>query len=151
MQPRQPISSASQLMFNVRPLTRLNNVMLQPALRSLRACTKSFAGSGPRRIAFSLQNPVFRGPEPSYACTRRAYATKRAKKVQPVEEAQPVLPVQQVKLRDYQLECIQSVVSAIKNGHKRLGISLATGGGKTVGEILVLLMSYDLSPSLCIF
>ena len=37
-----------------------------------------------------------------------------------------------LQLRDYQEECIQSVLSSIENGHKRLGISLATGAGKTV-------------------
>ncbi|KAK3940640.1 P-loop containing nucleoside triphosphate hydrolase protein [Diplogelasinospora grovesii] len=37
-----------------------------------------------------------------------------------------------VRLRDYQEECIQSVLSSLSQGHKRLGISLATGSGKTV-------------------
>ncbi|OBR12261.1 DEAD/DEAH box helicase [Colletotrichum higginsianum IMI 349063] len=37
-----------------------------------------------------------------------------------------------VQLRDYQEECIQSVLQSLKDGHKRLGISLATGSGKTV-------------------
>lgn len=37
-----------------------------------------------------------------------------------------------LKLRDYQLECIKSVVLSLKRGHKRVGISLATGSGKTV-------------------
>jgi superfamily II DNA or RNA helicase len=37
-----------------------------------------------------------------------------------------------VRLRDYQEECIQSVLSSLDNGEKRLGISLATGSGKTV-------------------
>lgn len=36
------------------------------------------------------------------------------------------------KLRDYQLECIKSVLLSLKRGHKRVGISLATGSGKTV-------------------
>ncbi|KAG5960657.1 hypothetical protein E4U58_004580 [Claviceps cyperi] len=36
------------------------------------------------------------------------------------------------KLRDYQLECIQSVLSSLEQGQKRVGISLATGSGKTV-------------------
>ncbi|KAK3688103.1 P-loop containing nucleoside triphosphate hydrolase protein [Podospora appendiculata] len=36
------------------------------------------------------------------------------------------------RLRDYQEECIQSVLSSLEKGHKRLGISLATGSGKTV-------------------
>ncbi|KAI1497685.1 P-loop containing nucleoside triphosphate hydrolase protein [Biscogniauxia marginata] len=39
---------------------------------------------------------------------------------------------QPIQLRDYQEECIQSVISSLQNGHKRLGISLATGSGKTV-------------------
>ncbi|KAL2788371.1 P-loop containing nucleoside triphosphate hydrolase protein [Aspergillus keveii] len=37
-----------------------------------------------------------------------------------------------IQLRDYQEECIQSVLSHIGEGHKRLGVSLATGSGKTV-------------------
>ncbi|CAM1511390.1 Fc.00g089030.m01.CDS01 [Cosmosporella sp. VM-42] len=37
-----------------------------------------------------------------------------------------------LKLRDYQLECIQSVLTSLKEGHKRVGVSLATGSGKTV-------------------
>lgn len=39
---------------------------------------------------------------------------------------------QPVQLRNYQEECIQSVLSSIEQGQKRLGISLATGAGKTV-------------------
>ncbi|KAK4231283.1 putative ATP-dependent helicase IRC3 [Podospora fimiseda] len=39
---------------------------------------------------------------------------------------------QQITLRAYQEECIQSVLAAIENGQKRLGVSLATGSGKTV-------------------
>ena len=37
-----------------------------------------------------------------------------------------------VRLRDYQEECIQSVLSYLQKGEKRLGVSLATGSGKTV-------------------
>ncbi|KAI6244996.1 putative mitochondrial ATP-dependent helicase irc3 [Erysiphe necator] len=36
------------------------------------------------------------------------------------------------KLREYQEDCVQSVLSNISEGQKRLGISLATGAGKTV-------------------
>ncbi|KAK2606080.1 putative ATP-dependent helicase IRC3 [Conoideocrella luteorostrata] len=36
------------------------------------------------------------------------------------------------KLRDYQQDCIKSVLLSLKRGHKRVGISLATGSGKTV-------------------
>ncbi|RMD43690.1 hypothetical protein DV735_g1406, partial [Chaetothyriales sp. CBS 134920] len=37
-----------------------------------------------------------------------------------------------IKLRPYQEECIQAVLSCLSQGHKRLGISLATGSGKTI-------------------
>ncbi|KAL4927300.1 DEAD/DEAH box helicase [Aspergillus undulatus] len=37
-----------------------------------------------------------------------------------------------IQLRDYQEECIQSVMDHVGEGHKRLGVSLATGAGKTV-------------------
>ncbi|KAK3353560.1 P-loop containing nucleoside triphosphate hydrolase protein [Lasiosphaeria hispida] len=39
---------------------------------------------------------------------------------------------QRILLRSYQEECIQSVLTSFDKGHKRLGISLATGSGKTV-------------------
>ncbi|KAJ4354209.1 putative ATP-dependent helicase IRC3 [Didymosphaeria variabile] len=37
-----------------------------------------------------------------------------------------------ITLREYQEECIQSVLAYLAKGHKRLGVSLATGSGKTV-------------------
>jgi ATP-dependent helicase IRC3 len=42
-----------------------------------------------------------------------------------------------VQLRPYQEESIQSVLKYLENGEKRLGVSLATGGGKTVGLLMV--------------
>ncbi|TAQ91049.1 hypothetical protein B7494_g589 [Chlorociboria aeruginascens] len=45
--------------------------------------------------------------------------------------ATPSLPTV-VRLRQYQEECIRAVLSHLDQGHKRLGISLATGSGKTV-------------------
>ncbi|KAF1993421.1 P-loop containing nucleoside triphosphate hydrolase protein, partial [Amniculicola lignicola CBS 123094] len=51
-----------------------------------------------------------------------------------VASLQPVStpPALRIQLREYQEECIQSVLSYLEKGHKRLGISLATGSGKTV-------------------
>lgn len=49
----------------------------------------------------------------------------------PIVKAVPV-PSTAILLREYQEECIQSVLSYLEKGHKRLGISLATGSGKTV-------------------
>ncbi|KAL3232747.1 putative ATP-dependent helicase IRC3 [Nakaseomyces bracarensis] len=37
-----------------------------------------------------------------------------------------------LELREYQNDAIDSCLKAIKNGKKRIGVSLATGGGKTV-------------------
>ncbi|KAF2101908.1 P-loop containing nucleoside triphosphate hydrolase protein [Rhizodiscina lignyota] len=37
-----------------------------------------------------------------------------------------------IRLRDYQEQSIQSVLDYVRHGHRRLGISLATGSGKTI-------------------
>lgn len=50
-------------------------------------------------------------------------------------EAPAVRPVgggSHVTLRKYQEECIQAVLASLEQGQKRIGISLATGAGKTV-------------------
>ncbi|KAG0649265.1 ATP-dependent helicase irc3 [Hyphodiscus hymeniophilus] len=56
----------------------------------------------------------------------RQFATA-ASKIQPAVNA----PFK-IQLRKYQEECIQAVLTNLKEGHKRLGVSLATGAGKTV-------------------
>lgn len=48
-----------------------------------------------------------------------------------------------IKLRSYQEECIQSVLSNLEEGHTRLGISLATGSGKTVQQSDLKLVELD--------
>jgi hypothetical protein len=50
--------------------------------------------------------------------------------------AQKVIgPPLKIRLREYQEECIQAVLAHLDKGHKRLGVSLATGAGKTVGRV----------------
>lgn len=51
-------------------------------------------------------------------------------------------PPLKIRLREYQEECIQAVLAHLDKGHKRLGVSLATGAGKTVGRVL---QTYGLS------
>ena len=61
---------------------------------------------------------------------RRASGTANPSAITP-QTRTTVSPLQ-ITLREYQEECIQSVLSYIEKGHKRLGVSLATGSGKTV-------------------
>ena len=57
------------------------------------------------------------------------------------QQAQNATSGLQITLRHYQEECIQSVLSYLEKGQKRLGISLATGSGKTVCQYLHLCTS----------
>jgi ATP-dependent helicase IRC3 len=75
-----------------------------------------YAGSPPSVRLFST----------SAARPARKKATIHAARPSTAGTADPV------QLRDYQEECIQSVLASLENGHKRVGISLATGSGKTV-------------------
>ena len=49
-----------------------------------------------------------------------------------LDKSPPIVREEAIRLRQYQEESIQSVLSYLDKGHKRLGISLATGSGKTV-------------------
>ena len=50
----------------------------------------------------------------------------------PAQDASPPAQDAPLKLRSYQEECIQAVLQHVEAGHHRMGISLATGSGKTV-------------------
>lgn len=54
-----------------------------------------------------------------------------------LEIPSPKAPVK-IQLRQYQEECIQAVLASLQQGKKRLGISLATGSGKTVSFFIQL-------------
>ncbi|KAI9651172.1 putative ATP-dependent helicase IRC3 [Ciborinia camelliae] len=60
----------------------------------------------------------------------RSYA--RAASLSKVQKTFVASPHQPIVLRQYQEECIQAVLSHLDQGHKRMGVSLATGSGKTV-------------------
>ena len=49
-----------------------------------------------------------------------------------VADSTTLTPEPALLLRDYQEECIQTVLKSLALGKKRLGVSLATGAGKTV-------------------
>lgn len=57
----------------------------------------------------------------------------RARRI-PAASPLPLPPITspKIQLREYQEECIQAVLSYLQAGHKRLGVSLATGSGKTI-------------------
>lgn len=59
-------------------------------------------------------------------------ASKRLFSTIPATNAQGANPPNGIQLRDYQEESIQSVLDHLGQGHNRLGLSLATGSGKTV-------------------
>lgn len=46
-----------------------------------------------------------------------------------------------IQLRPYQEESIEAVLRYLENGQKRLGISLATGSGKTVSGLVLICSS----------
>ena len=52
----------------------------------------------------------------------------------PAPVAIPSLHNNNFELRNYQSECIESVLKAFQEGKRQVGVSLATGSGKTVRQ-----------------
>lgn len=109
---------------------RLSTAMRQPLLRGLKAASCTFWGSTPKRSAVAVGLRFSRGLGPP-TVGLRSYRKKAV-----AQQQQPPVKPEEVTLRKYQLECIQAVVNSFKQGHKRVGVSLATGGGKTVCDKL---------------
>ena len=78
---------------------------------------------------FGLLSISRRGTRP----LRRFHAPQPWRNVR-LNSTLPPLSQSSIVLRDYQEECIQSVLKYLGEGHRRLGISLATGAGKTVSS-----------------
>jgi ATP-dependent helicase IRC3 len=73
------------------------------------------------------------GAAPVRAAIRPASRVSKAKLIAAQAPPTPLPPpLPKIQLREYQEECIQAVLAYINAGHKRLGVSLATGSGKTV-------------------
>ncbi|OJD34393.1 dead deah box helicase [Diplodia corticola] len=89
------------------------------------------------RIPRHALRAIVYGPQSWNRLIGIRYARTKARAVPadapPVPDAPPP-PITRpnIQLRDYQEECIQSVLTYLEKGHKRLGVSLATGSGKTV-------------------
>jgi len=113
--------------LDVTPTARLSLAMRPPILRGLKAIPCTFWGSRPQSSVLTVGLRLSRGHGPAVSGLR--WYRRKAAAAQPVQP--PVKPAE-VTLRKYQLECIQAVVESFKQGHKRVGVSLATGGGKTV-------------------
>jgi ATP-dependent helicase IRC3 len=110
--------------------------------RDLATCSRLLPISPATRLMLPVSRHALRiftraGTVPARAATRyTSRLSTRQAKAAVVEPHIPPLPSPppppQIQLREYQEECIQAVLSYLDAGHKRLGISLATGSGKTV-------------------
>ncbi|KAL4967619.1 DEAD/DEAH box helicase [Aspergillus stella-maris] len=85
-----------------------------------------------RRLGLSLaRGCLARFARPSWVQGTRFIRPPRRWSSAVATTASPLEPPA-IQLRDYQEECIQAVIDHVGEGHKRLGVSLATGAGKTV-------------------
>jgi ATP-dependent helicase IRC3 len=96
--------------------------MLPLVRHALRTFSRAGAGRAPTAIAIRHTSRIAR--------KKLAEAPLQPSPSPTPPPPPPLLP--QIQLREYQEECIQAVLSYLDAGHKRLGISLATGSGKTV-------------------
>jgi len=63
-------------------------------------------------------------------------ATGKKKKAAAIVDTALLPTLAPLQLRSYQEECIVAVLKHVDEGHRRMGVSLATGSGKTVPPIL---------------
>lgn len=124
--PRRPPPCASTLSLGSRD-----------ALRSYTSVARYSPYPAPPPLVESLLHPALRSCTIQLPFRPRAgsrFYTKVAGN-SPAPVPPPVKPPAveaPLQLRDYQEECIEAVLSHVKQGHHRLGVSLATGSGKTV-------------------
>lgn len=90
-----------------------------------------------RRHFITLQHvvpPILRWPDASVRLQNHTFSGPRPAGIRHWSSSQICHQnaAPRIQLRPYQEESIQSVLDALKSGEKRLGISLATGSGKTV-------------------
>ena len=103
--------------------------MLRAPWRSIRV------GCGRFPLSLRLQRPhlqLYRYRNQRHPCSLSAprASSSTSRKAAESDEQKP--QHYGVKLRPYQEECVQAVLEAFKEGRRQVGVSLATGSGKTV-------------------
>ena len=114
-----------------------------PKRKHQHSANNDFKANMKRLVAAALRTRVSRRvtrlPFQSCSCrgisdSKRRLHDEQVPDLPEPPEIPPASPSQRLVLRKYQEECIQSVLLSLEKGHKRLGVSLATGSGKTVGH-----------------
>lgn len=129
----------------VLPIVNLNAVALIQGCNDLRLSRLSVINTDYNLLPqfYIIMPPTSRGLLGLFSRSWRPRRTQssirnyaRASTLPRVQQAAVASPRQTIVLRDYQEECIQAVLSHLDQGHKRMGVSLATGSGKTVSNFL---------------
>jgi hypothetical protein len=125
-------------LVSLQPLQRLSWRSLDPRLFLTRSKKLHAPGNSPwkmlrsSRCIAAVLRVAWAYPRPLRSQYRFASSASVSQLLDGPEAAFVPTPQSKIRLRDYQEECIQSVLSSLAEGHNRLGISLATGSGKTV-------------------
>lgn len=130
-----------------KPRGRLDVIAIRPCLFGLQPCFRCGRTSTSTcldlltRMEFVRRFGLLSITRPWRRPPGRCLRPRSLRNVRLNSSGSPPLSGSSIVLRDYQEECIQSVLEYLDGGHRRLGISLATGAGKTVGQSLCIVLS----------
>ena len=87
-----------------------------------------------RAVSVLPRATVIRGRLPSYATAVTTEQGTIPAALPPFLNHDTPAPIviPRIQLRQYQLDCIDAVLGAFQDGKRQVGVSLATGSGKTV-------------------